>query len=75
MKVAIIGVGLIGGSIALALNEKKMASTIIGVDDNEVHQQKAMELGLVDKIAELDVAINEADLIILSVPEDVADKL
>ncbi len=75
MKVAIIGVGLIGGSIALALKEKKIASIIIGVDANELHKQKAMELGLVDKVTELDVAINEADLIILSVPVDIADKL
>jgi prephenate dehydrogenase len=75
MKVAIIGVGLIGGSMALALREKKISTTIIGVDANEAHQQKALELGLVDKIADLDLAINEAELIILAVPVDKAGQL
>jgi prephenate dehydrogenase len=75
MKVAIVGVGLIGGSMALALREKKIATIIIGVDANEAHQQKALELGLVDKIADLDLAINEAELIILAVPVDKAGQL
>jgi prephenate dehydrogenase len=75
MKVAIIGIGLIGGSIALALKEKNIAGTIIGVDANEAHQQKALELGLVTKITDLDTAIDEADFIILAVPVDAASGL
>ncbi len=75
MKVAIIGIGLIGGSMALALREKGMAANIIGVDANLAHQEKALELGLVDKIADLDTAIGEADLIILAVPVDKAGEL
>jgi prephenate dehydrogenase len=75
MKVAIIGIGLIGGSIALALKEKNIAGTIIGVDANEAHQQKALELGLVTKITDLDTAIDEADFIILAVPVDKASRL
>ncbi len=68
MKVAIIGIGLIGGSIALALREKQMATEIIGVDDNPLHQQQAIDLGLVDKIESLDKAVSEADLVMLCVP-------
>lgn len=75
MKVAIIGIGLIGGSIALALKEKNIAGTIIGVDANEAHQQEALELGLVNKITDLDIAIDEADFIILAVPVDIASGL
>jgi prephenate dehydrogenase len=75
MIVAIIGIGLIGGSMALALREKGIASSIIGVDANVAHQEKALELGLVDKIADLDAAVSEADLIILAVPVDKAGKL
>jgi prephenate dehydrogenase len=75
LKVAIVGVGLIGGSIALALREKNIANTIIGVDANEVHRQKALELKLVDKMEDLDFAIKEADLIILAVPVDVTIQL
>jgi prephenate dehydrogenase len=75
MKVAIIGLGLIGGSMALALREKQLASEIVGVDANDIHQQKALELGLVDKVMDIDSAISFADLIILSVPVDIANKL
>ena len=75
MNIAIVGIGLIGGSMALAFKEKKICDLIIGVDANEAHQKKALELGLVHKISNLDDAIEESDLIILSVPVDVADKL
>jgi len=68
MVVAIIGIGLIGGSLALAIKEKGIASKVIGVDENKFHQQKALELGLVDKIEEINKAITEAQLIILATP-------
>ena len=54
--------------MALALKEKGIAAKIIGVDANPVHRQKALELGLVDEIADLDSAISEAQLIILATP-------
>ena len=75
MKVAIIGVGLIGGSMAVALREKNIATTIIGVDANVTHQQIALDLKLVDSIMDMESAIKKADLIILSVPVDKAVSL
>ena len=75
MKVAIIGVGLIGGSMAVALREKNIATTIIGVDANVTHQQIALDLKLVDSIMDIESAIKTADLIILSVPVDRAVSL
>lgn len=72
MVVAIIGVGLIGGSMALAMQEKGLASTIIGVDNNTLHQQKALELGLVHRIVELEEAVDTADLIVVATPVNVA---
>ena len=68
MTVGIIGVGLIGGSLALALKDKNIAQTIIGVDINPMHQQKALELKLVDEIYPLDRAIGISDLIIIAMP-------
>ena len=68
MTVGIIGVGLIGGSLALALKEKNIAQTIIGVDINPIHQQKALELKLVDEIYPLDRAIGISELIIIAMP-------
>ncbi len=69
-KVAIIGVGLIGGSLALQLHEKKIASRLIGVDASDEHLQKALELELVDEVLRLDEAIATAEVIILAMPVD-----
>lgn len=75
MQVTIIGIGLIGGSMALALKEKGIATHITGVDENPVHRQRAMELGLVDEVAVPEVAVPRADLVILAVPVNAAEKL
>jgi len=69
-KIAIVGVGLIGGSLALQLHEKKISSKLIGVETNEVHAQKALELELVDQVLPLNEAIRESDVIILAIPVD-----
>lgn len=67
-KIAIIGVGLIGGSMALQLHEKKLSSKLIGVENNPIHAQQALEYELVDEISPLEEAIAEADVIILAIP-------
>ena len=74
-KVAIVGVGLIGGSLALQLNEKGLAAGIVGVEESTAHGKKAVELGLVDEIKTLDEAIAASELIVLSVPVDAMVKL
>ncbi|HUC81223.1 MAG TPA: prephenate dehydrogenase [Flavisolibacter sp.] len=68
MVVTIVGIGLIGGSMALALKEQGIASKIIGVDANAMHQQKALELGLVDEVREVEEAIAASQLIVLATP-------
>ncbi len=75
MTVTIIGIGLIGGSMALALKEKGFANKVIGVDANPDHCTKAMELGLVDEIRGLEEAVLAADLIVLAIPIDRAETL
>src|SRR6476661_6859483 len=70
MTVAIVGVGLIGGSMALALKENSSAKKVIGVEANPAHAQKALELGLVDEIKTLNEAIQNSDAIILAIPVD-----
>ena len=74
-RIAIVGVGLIGGSLALQLNEKGLASKLIGVDSNRDHQKKALEMGLVDEIMDLDEAIENADVVILAIPVDAMVKI
>ena len=73
--VTIIGIGLIGGSIALALKQNGFAIRVIGVDSNPEHSQQALELSLVDEIMDLDDAVKASDMIILAVPVDVGERL
>lgn len=75
MTVTIVGTGLIGGSMALVLKEKGMAQKIIGVDTNKEHEQKAVAIGLVDEAMNLDGAILNSDLIIISIPVDASINL
>ena len=70
-RIAIVGTGLIGGSLAIQLHEKKLSSRLIGVDTNEDHARKALELELVDEILPLEEAIRGSDVIVLAVPVDV----
>ena len=75
MRVAIVGIGLIGGSMALALKEKGLADWVVGVDTNLEHQKKAIDLKLVDEILPLHEALVKSDLIILAIPVNAAEKL
>lgn len=70
MKVCIVGLGLIGGSLALDLKRRGFAEWIIGVDSNIRHQNIALLTGLVDEICSLDSGTEMADLIILCTPVD-----
>ncbi|MDR2913084.1 MAG: prephenate dehydrogenase [Alistipes sp.] len=71
MTAAIFGLGLIGGSFALALRDHGIAGDIVGVDASAENAAKALELGLVDRIATHDEAVEQADLIVLATPVDV----
>lgn len=70
MKVAIVGTGLIGGSLALALKKAAFASKIIGVDQNPEHLEKASSLKIIDETATLQEACKLADMVILTIPVD-----
>ncbi|WP_297449595.1 prephenate dehydrogenase [uncultured Alistipes sp.] len=70
MKAAVVGIGLIGGSFALTLKDERICDEIIGVDNSERNRDKALELGLVDRVLPLDEAVAEADLVVLATPVD-----
>jgi prephenate dehydrogenase len=70
MTVTVIGIGLIGGSFAMALKDRGIASKVIGVDADPGHQKKALELGLVDEVGDIEDAIATSDLVLLAMPVD-----
>lgn len=75
MIATVVGVGLIGGSLALSLKEKGVANWIIGVDQNEDNLRKARELDIVDETASLEDAMSRSQLVILAIPVDAMLKL
>lgn len=70
MNIAIVGVGLIGGSIGIRLKETKFCEKLVGVERNETNQKKALQLGLVDEIQSLEEALKSCKVLILTVPVD-----
>ncbi|MFV0378561.1 MAG: prephenate dehydrogenase [Mangrovibacterium sp.] len=68
MKVSIIGLGLIGGSVARDLRKNRFATQLTGIETNPEHASQALELKLVDDILPLEEAVAQSDLVILAVP-------
>ena len=75
MKVTIIGLGLIGGSMALAMRRCGIAKHVRGVDNNPLHTEKALSLGIVDEIVPFDRATEECELVVLAVPVDAVPQM
>jgi len=70
MRVGIVGLGLIGGSLSLAIRRVYSNSTIIGFDHNDQHCIEALELGLVDKVVDDFDDFFGVDILFLAVPVD-----
>ena len=75
MKVGIIGLGLIGGSMAIDLKRKGFADQILGVEAEPVNASAAEKIGLVDRIVSLDECVRQSDLVVLAVPVGAAVKM
>jgi len=74
MKIAVVGLGLIGGSIAKDL-KAQINVDVTGVDNNKEHCKKALELGLVHRISSLGDVTLDQDVIILATPVDAIETL
>jgi len=72
-KIAVIGLGLIGGSLALELKKISWA-TIYGIDNNAEHLQKALDLGIIYEKATLSI-VKEVDVVIIAVPVNIIPEL
>ena len=67
MKVAVIGIGLIGGSFAKDVKKLHPEVTIVGLDKNQTHLDEALELQIIDEKGDLD-ALTDVDMVYVSIP-------
>jgi len=65
---AVVGVGLIGGSFAAALRQRRLAGRVLGVGRRPAALAQALQMGLIDEAVSLEQAAQQADLILLAVP-------
>ncbi len=70
MKLTVIGLGLIGGSMAIDLRKARFTSVITGVDANPENEKEALRLGIIDRIEPFETAVSTADLVIIAIPVD-----
>ncbi len=75
MQIGVIGIGLIGGSMAVDLKKRGFADRVVGVEKDILHAGAAKELGLVDEIVSYEACIETSDIIIVAVPVNIAIKM
>ena len=73
--IGVIGLGLIGGSMALDLKRRGFAAHTLGVEADPVAAEAAKTIGLVDEVVDLDTCIAQSDIIVVAVPVGTAVKL
>ncbi len=74
-QVAIIGVGLIGGSLGMILRRKALADHIVGIGRRVENLKTAVELGAIDRyVADPKEGVQGADLVVLATPVDTYDR-
>lgn len=71
MNITVVGVGLLGGSFALAVREKYPKAHFVGVDASMVHGKLAIAKGIIDEILPLADAVAKSDLVVLATPVNV----
>lgn len=74
MKITVIGLGLIGGSMALDLKSRGFCSHVIGVDKNSEHCKQALKMGIADEIKPLNESL-KSEVIIVSIPVTETSKI
>lgn len=68
-RMAVVGLGLIGGSLAKAVKEKRLVGDVLGIGRSEQRLEHARELGIIDRYSvQMDEVLGEADLIVVATP-------
>ena len=75
MKAGIIGLGLIGGSMAIDLKRKGFAQEVLGVEAEPVNAAAAKKIGLVDRVVSFSECLEQCDLVVLAVPVGTAVRM
>lgn len=75
MIVSVIGLGLIGGSMAIDLKKRGFADRVLGVENDPVNAAAAEKIGLVDEVVSFDDAVSRGDIVIIAVPVGTAVKM
>ncbi len=75
MKIGIIGLGLIGGSLATSLRNRNFADYFYGFDISTEHGEQALEIGFINEFVDLDTLIEKSDLIAVAIPVDKSNKV
>ncbi len=73
--IGVIGLGLIGGSLALDLKRRGFAATVLGVEQDPVAGQAALTIGLVDEVVPFADCVDRADIVVVAVPVGAAVKM
>ncbi len=73
--VGVIGLGLIGGSMALDLKRRGFAGKTLGVEKDQVAAEAARTIGLVDEVTDFDDCVRRSDIIVVAVPVGTAVKM
>lgn len=75
MVLGIIGLGLIGGSLAIDLKRRGFAQTVVGVEAETVNAAAAKAIGLVNEVVDLGECVDKSDMIVIAVPVGAAQSL
>ncbi len=70
-QITVIGIGLIGGSVGMAVRSRKLATRVVGVGRNSAALSRAVELGAIDAFStDLAAGVKDANLVVVCTPVD-----
>lgn len=75
MNVGVIGLGLIGGSLAIDLRKRGFAEKVLGVENDRLNAEAALKIGLADEIVDLEACVAASDVIVIAIPVGAAVQL